>query len=338
MRNCSPPRSTRIITNYTIQDNCDCLCHFPEECKLSNINCESCRQNNDVCQKLVSIHCMPSCDSNSPSPPRINSDSNINRIFKKYQRNMSSDCLCICENMCSCPCHSVTCICCPCGKDRQDAQASKINYYKNLYEQVKSELECEKRKNDKMMYDKQMQKNDLQSFENEQKNLLSENERLKQKLEDAMQRLEQEEENNNKRDQELFEFKQQELPKLQESYENLIKKIKDENANQINYLKNQLNNLSKENVTSKFQLKRKLEDERNSLDKIIEDLNNELNDLKMELDNKNNMLNDLKNVNDDLNNQLEDITSRYNKDIKDLKNQNTKLNQTIQMNLNDIKK
>ena len=232
MRNCSPPRSTRIITNYTIQDNCDCLCHFPEECKLSNINCESCRQNNDVCQKLVSIHCMPSCDSNSPSPPRINSDSNINRIFKKYQRNMSSDCLCICENMCSCPCHSVTCICCPCGKDRQDAQASKINYYKNLYEQVKSELECEKRKNDKMMYDKQMQKNDLQSFENEQKNLLSENERLKQKLEDAMQRLEQEEENNNKRDQELFEFKQQELPKLQESYENLIKKIKDENANQ----------------------------------------------------------------------------------------------------------
>ena len=93
---------------------------------------------------------------------------------------MSSDCLCVCENMCSCPCHSVTCICCPCGKDRQDAQTSKINYYKNLYEQVKSELECEKRKNDKMMYDKQMQKNDLQSFENEQKNLLSENERLKQ--------------------------------------------------------------------------------------------------------------------------------------------------------------
>ena len=81
---------------------------------------------------------------------------------------MSSDCLCVCENMCSCPCHNVTCICCPCGKDRQDSQYSKINYYKNLYEQAKSELECEKRKNDKMMYDKQMQKNDLQNCENEQ--------------------------------------------------------------------------------------------------------------------------------------------------------------------------
>lgn len=100
-----------------------------------------------------------------------------------------------------------------------------------------------------------------------------------------------------------------------------------------------MNNLSKENVSMKYQLQRKQNDERNSLDKIIEELNNEINNLKIELENRNRKINDLKNENEDLNNQLEDINTRYKKDIrelKDLKSQNMKLSQTITMNINEI--
>ena len=35
MKNCSPPGSNGLLSSYTLQDNCDCLCHFQEECKMN---------------------------------------------------------------------------------------------------------------------------------------------------------------------------------------------------------------------------------------------------------------------------------------------------------------
>ena len=339
MKNCSPPRSTRGLSNYSIQDNCDCICHFQEECKMDNFNCDMSFQNKSMCNNMVNIHCISPCISHSPSPNRIRAGANYDSDIRNISRNMSSNCLCVCDKICSCPCHCVACVCCPCVKDRQDTQTSTTDYYKNLYEQIKSELELEKKRNERMKYDRQMHKNNLQNFENEKNSLLYQNEQLKNKLDETLAKLQQEEDKNNRREQELFSFKQEELPKLQESYETLITKIKEKYEKQINCLNNQMNNLAKENVSMKYQLQRKQNDERNSLDKIIEELNNEINDLKVELENRNRKINDLKNENEDLNNQLEDINTRYKKDIrelKDLKNKNMKLSQTISMNVSEI--
>ena len=66
---------------------------------------------------------------------RIKSDISFNRDFK-YQGNMSFDCLFEFENMGSCPCYNATCVFCPCRKDRQDAQSSKLKI-KKIYKQVK---------------------------------------------------------------------------------------------------------------------------------------------------------------------------------------------------------
>ena len=99
---------------------------------------------------------------------------------------------------------------------------------------------------------------------------------------------------------------------MEESYENLIKKIKEDKDKQINYLNDQLNNLAKENISLKYQISRKQDDERASLDRIIEDLNNEINDLKNELENKNHIIDELKHDNDELTNHLNDLNSTGN--------------------------
>ena len=328
MKNRSPPRANANIINYYTQDNCDCSCHFPEE----QIN----HQNQILCQNIHTIHSISPCHSYTPSPDRIRVSRNSNHQIQNLQKNMSSSCLCVCENICDCPCHCVTCVCCPCVKDRPAQNTD--NYYKNLYTQIKSELELEKRRNDRMKYDKELHKNNLQNTEKENKNLLRENEQLKNKLAEALTRLEQEEEKNNRRDEELYNFKNDDLPKLQESYENLIKKIKEEKDKKINYLNNQLNTIAKENVSLKYQLKRKQDDERASLDKIIEDLNIEINELKNELENKDHLIEQLKNENEDLNSQFKNGNSKYNQEIRELKNQNQKLMQTISLNEGEIRK
>lgn len=105
---------------------------------------------------------------------------------KVVSQNKNTECLCICEEVCSCPCHCVTCLCCPCVKDRKGD-----DYYKNLYSQVKSELDIEKRRNDRMKYDREM---NMKNTEKENKNLILENKNLKQQLSEALAQLEQEEE------------------------------------------------------------------------------------------------------------------------------------------------
>ena len=50
--------------------------------------------------------------------------------------------------------------------------------------QIKTELELEKRRNDRMKYDKQLNKNNLENSEKERNNLLNENEQLKGVIEE----------------------------------------------------------------------------------------------------------------------------------------------------------
>ena len=208
MKNCSPPRSTRGLSNYSIQENCDCLCHYPEECKMNNFDCDVCYQNQSMCNNMLNIRCISPCSSHSPSPIRIRKAANYSSDIRNLSRHMSSsNCLCVCDKICSCPCHCVaTCVCCPCVKERQDTQTSNNDYYKNLYEQIKSELELEKKRNERMKYDKEMHKNNLQNYENEKNNLLYENEMLKNKLNETMAKLQQEEDKNNRREQEFIYF------------------------------------------------------------------------------------------------------------------------------------
>ena len=248
MKNCSPPRTNRTMSNFSIQDNCDCLCHFPEECKIGIPNYELGFQNQSMCQNIASLRCVSPFQSGSSSPNRIITSLKKNpetQSMNILQRNISTNSLCVCDNVCDCPCHCVSCVCCPCVKDKSETQIDTSEYYKNLYNQIKSELELEKRRNDRMKYDKQIHKNNLKSSENEKKNLLCEIEKLKNKLNETLSMLEQEKDKNNRRDQELFNFKEEELPKLEESYENLIKKIKEDRDKKINYLNNQMNNLAR---------------------------------------------------------------------------------------------
>ena len=192
MKNCSPNRNNISFTNFYSPDNCDCQCHFPEDCDIS-------QQNQIICQNIHTIHSISPCHSHSPSPDRIGVSAQQNKTLKSLQTNMSSGSLCVCDNVCSCPCHCVTCVCCPCVKEKP--QSNTNDYYKNLYNQIKSELELERRRNDRMKYDKQMHKNNLQNSESEKKSLLCENEKLKNQLAEALARLDQEVEKNNRRDE-----------------------------------------------------------------------------------------------------------------------------------------
>ena len=315
MRNClSPSPNMKSISYFNRNDNCDCNCHFPEECK-ENYLAQSVHENNNFF---------------SPSPMR----SNIKTDFHSDINSNSG--LCVCDNICNCPCHCISCVCCPCVKDRKDIDTS--DYYRNLYLQIKSELELEKKRNERMKYNRKMHENNIENSQKEKEILLAEIEQLKTKLAETMNKLKDEAEKNMARDDELFTFKQEALPEIKENYERMIKKIKDDANNQINYLNNQLNALNKENMELKLKLKKKYNDDKTSMENLIDELNNENNELKIELDNKIQIIEQLKNENEELNNQLEDLNNKYNIDNNDLKNQNLKLNQTLKINLNEIKK
>ena len=157
MKNCSPSQANANIANFYMQDNCNCKCHYPEDCEIN--------KNQLLCQNIHAIHSNTPCHSHSPSSDRINVSKHQKKQIQNLQKNISSGCLCVCETIYDCPCHCSSCVCCPCGKERTQENKNSENYYKNLYNKIKSELELEKRRNDQMKYDKLMNKNNLQNFE-----------------------------------------------------------------------------------------------------------------------------------------------------------------------------
>ena len=103
MKNCSPNRNNISITNYYTPDNCDCQCHFPEDCEIT-------QQNQILCQNIHTIHAVSPCHSHSPSPDRIRVSAQQKKSMKNLQTNMSAACLCVCDTICNCPCHCVSCL------------------------------------------------------------------------------------------------------------------------------------------------------------------------------------------------------------------------------------
>ena len=309
MNSSSTHRSNPNLSNLYNSENCDCFCHYPEDIEISH-------QNSIIRQNLP------------PNPlTSVHRDVTSKKVISQ---NKNTDCLCICEEVCSCPCHCVTCLCCPCVKDRKGD-----DYYKNLYSQVKSELDIEKRRNDRMKYDREM---NVKNTEKENKNLILENKNLKQQLSEALAQLEQEEEKNALRDEELYNFKNDELPKLQETYENLIKSVKDDKDKQIIDMNNKMADLAKENVSLKYQIKRKQDEHNSKMEQIIQELNLEIEKLKNELESKNQIIDNLNHENEEINSHCEQMKSKYIQEIQDLKIQNDKLNQNINNNISDLKR
>ena len=236
MRNClSPSPNIKTIPYFNRNMDCECNCHFPDDC------------NNDDFLTLTTRG--SNCFSLSPMRSTIKS-------AKCEEIKNNNEGLCVCENVCNCPCHCISCVCCPCGKGKSDED--KGEYYRNLYLQTKSELELEKKRNERMKYNKKMHENNMENSQKEKEILLTEIEQLKKKLAETMNKLKEQAENNMAKEDELFTFKQEEIPKIKESYEKMIKKIKDDANKEINYLNNELNALTKENMELKLKLKKKM--------------------------------------------------------------------------------
>ena len=126
MRNClSPSPNIKSKPYFNRVDNCDCNCHYDDGCNDDDLLTLSIKENN--------------CFSPSPMRTNIKYDIHNDDISIK-----NSGCLCMCENACNCPCHCISCVCCPCVKERQDPDTGE--YYRNLYFEIKSELELEKKK------------------------------------------------------------------------------------------------------------------------------------------------------------------------------------------------
>ena len=132
MKNFSPPRLNQNFTNFYTQDNCDCKCHFPEDIKMN--------KNNLIYQNIHTVHSISPCHSHSPD--RIAVSSNQNKKIQNMQTNKSNASLCVCDNICSCPCHCITCVCCPCVKDRPQMNGNVENY-----PIIKEEINLEENKN-----------------------------------------------------------------------------------------------------------------------------------------------------------------------------------------------
>ena len=247
MRNClSPSPINKSLSNYTMNQNCECNCHSSEDCDQDYLSISD--RGNKLCY--------------SPSPMRRE----IRTQFQTPQIKSSMG-LCSCEEICSCPCHCITCICCPCVKERKETDTG--DYYRNLYLQLKSELELEKKRNERMKYNKKIHENNMENSQKEKELLCQEIEQLKNKLDEAMNKLKEETEKNMERDDEFFTFKQEEIPKIKDAYEEMIRKIKDDANKQIDCLNCHLNALSKENMELKYKLKKKEDDEQCSFDNLI---------------------------------------------------------------------
>ena len=305
MKKTSTNKAIQNISNSYNTENCNCICHYQGDIDLN--------ENQDSKMHQIDIS-----EAYNQSP------------FKKKQiQKLNSDSPCICDNECSCSCHFETCLCCPCVKDKN------VDYYKNLYSQIKSELEIEKRRSDRLKFDKEMNKS---NFEKEKQNLILENNQIKKQLADALNLLQREEEKNARRDNEVYNFKNDELPKLQQSYENLIKSMREEKDKCLIDMNKKIEELTKQNLSLQYKLKKNNEEKVTKLNKMIDDLKITINSLKNELDSKNTIIDKLNIENNELNSHMEEIKSKYNIEIQDIKNQNLKLNQNISQNISEIKK
>ena len=208
-----------------------------------------------------------------------------------------------CKEICDCPCHCVSCICCP-GVSNQPAPPS--DYYKNLYFQIKSELDIERKRNDRIKYTKKMNENNLEKIKKEKDALFLENNKLKMKLNEVL----------NKFKQENIINMQEEIDRIKSEYETMIEQIKNEGNKQINFLNEKINMFNNENLNLKSKLKKKNFNE----DKIISDLNNKIEELKSELDNSINIIEQLKNENEELTKDLDELNHKFNMENNDLNN------------------
>ena len=140
MKKITPPRESTNMTDFYSLDNCECSCHFREDCKINE-------QNKLMYNKFHTIHSISPYHAHLASADCLNANEKQNKKMEVLQPSISSGYLCECENICNCPCHCTSCVCCPCVKER--SQTSEIenteNYYKKLYIQIKSELEIEKK-------------------------------------------------------------------------------------------------------------------------------------------------------------------------------------------------
>ena len=157
----SPSPSVKSTSFFTRNKKCDCDCHSPE----SNITDYLARSDRDkICYY--------------PTSPMTQSS-----------KTAMDSCVCVCEKVCECPCHCVSCVCCPCIKDREKIDKDSSDCYKNLYFQIKNELDLEKKRNERMKYNKTMQEDNIENIQKENKLLLEEIDQLKQKLAETMNEL-----------------------------------------------------------------------------------------------------------------------------------------------------
>ena len=114
-------------------------------------------------------------DYNSQYPNALSSSMSLGEKTNKiFRGNRSKN-----DVECTCSCHYSSVLCCPCDKGKDSISS---DYYKDLYMQVKSELEIEKKKNDRISYSQKLHDNNLQASMKEKQNLLSDINHLKAEL------------------------------------------------------------------------------------------------------------------------------------------------------------
>ena len=296
MRNCfSSPKIKK--SDFSTCD-CECNCHNSKVMELCP-------------QDFVSSHKTKSTKSYLSQSQIISEPNKISQ--SNYDKG-----LCTCKEICNCPCHCTSCLCCPCVSDK-----SEINdYYKNLYYQVKSELEIEKKRNDRIKYNKKLNENNMDKMKKEKEILVLEINSLKSKVNELMNKLRKE----TKRNSLNIETKNE--------YEKAIDKMN----TQIHFLNEKNGLLTKDNSDLKLKLKKRNFTELNNKEKLIEELNNKINEMELELNNNNQYINQLKNENEELNKELEELNDKFNIENGNLNTQNLKLNQNIKINCNEINK
>ena len=163
MRNCfSSPKINKKM-DYSTCD-CECNCHSPEEMQLSD--------DDFIKNKKKSTKSYLS-QSQIISKSKDSSDSDCDKI------------LCTCKEICNCPCHCLSCCCCPCVTNKVE----NTDYYKNLYYQVKSELDIERKRNERIKYSKKVNENNTEKLKKEKEILLLENSSLKDTIDDLSNKL-----------------------------------------------------------------------------------------------------------------------------------------------------
>ena len=145
--------------------DCECNCHTPKEMELSQ-------------QDFVSSHKTRSIRS-------YLSQSQILSRTIDIPDSKNEKGVCTCKEICDCPCHCISCLCCPCVSSKPENN----DYYKNLYYQVKSELDIERKRNDRIKYNKKLNENNIEKIKKEKDILLLENNSLKNKIDELTNKL-----------------------------------------------------------------------------------------------------------------------------------------------------